>query len=1223
MTDLELFLSGENPTPKPIQKTLEQTNVEVEEVPINNLTKGKTDLELFLSGSQAEEVVGLDNIFKEYGRKLVKKDIVGDPRLMDTVYSSLEARYKPASTLGTAYRGVTALSGGDTGGGAFGPRDYRKMDKDEAFEIWQNYQRSFVGGQSITTANEVGYGLQSNDDVKNKLGAGYLLFDQMDNAFTGAGTWSETGDAIRDYAKAGFVDPTTILTLGLGKVFSLGASKASGYAARSLMIKGYQEFIKKGMSKTAARKAVANTIVKAAPYSAAEMALNVGVDVAYQSQLMNVDVQEEYSAAQSAFAAAGSMIVPSIAVGTNLAKAFRKSSYMENTWIAHKEFDKNLLTLSKKEAYNELRKRVDKKSIIDSVTDNFGRVKGNSKEFLNWDEAKIDAKTGMLARGEKETDIELIDSFYKRFFFGDSSANKKGYYESLKDAGFVVHKSMLEDNTVTGVWGQSIKDFMTDEAAEKIMKSFEKSTGDKLGIAYTAEALGQNFISRTSTAGSIMWTPSQLSRLENSGIINVNDAMKSFGVKSKGEDKKRTQFALSVYKRLLTSHLSTTGANIKGFGQLVSINTAADFATAATNYGQGKFFSLIGDVDNAVKYNNRAWGSLVGAVRRGASAFSPELEFNYAKLILEQSPETITKLFRDVAGDGGVNDALKHFDLEGSKVAKGIDSVTRGAQTYTMVRMQDELTKTWSFGNNVNQAIMREYGELPETFFARSDAALEMATDKFKINVLEKATFRTLRETASVNWSTLPANNFLRSAATYIEKFTNKNLIGGFLVPFGSFLNTTLATAADLSGVNSMRYGLSELGRQTGKGYKKLRGTDKENILSEIKELDFVTQEGAEIFGKQVAGWTAISLAFVGFKPDDPNSERQKIKTGMSWNQIRRDDGSIADVAYDWPYSTIRLTGRILAHAQGESNNLKDFSWSEIPEDLLKELGNQLGGQAIRDLTDFEKSLSEYGQAIIEAASDSSKEGKVLNLTNKILGPPLSKVVQGASRPIDPINQFYGMLTDSNMLPDLKQGSANYNKSLKYVNHIFSKLSNVSEMQRKATPTKGTDRYTDQGKQILGVRSLPENSLFQYMLNSAGKAEWRAISFKGPAVIKNHMNALIAPALEEQSRKLLEQNPDFLERNTEQKEEIIKRIVQEAKKSVDKTMKLSELPRSLQMVRTLSQNKDKVQKVMDYLEIDGKLEDLLEEENGFEMLTKIDSLVKNYDQIFTGSLNLD
>ena len=59
------------------------------------------------------------------------------------------------------------------------------------------------------------------------------------------------------------------------------------------------------------------------------------------------------------------------------------------------------------------------------------------------------------------------------------------------------------------------------------------------------------------------------------------------------------------------------------------------------------------------------------------------------------------------------------------------------------------------------------------------------------------------------------------------------------------------------------------------------------------------------------------------------------------------------------------------------------------------------------------------------------------------------------------------------------------------------------------------------------------------------------------------------------------------------------------------------------MVRTLSQNKDKVQKVMNYLEIDGELEDLLEEEDGFEILIKIDNLVKNYDQIFIGTLNLD
>ena len=38
--------------------------------------------------------------------------------------------------------------------------------------MWQNYQRSFAGGQTVTTANEVVYGMNANEDVKSKLGAG-------------------------------------------------------------------------------------------------------------------------------------------------------------------------------------------------------------------------------------------------------------------------------------------------------------------------------------------------------------------------------------------------------------------------------------------------------------------------------------------------------------------------------------------------------------------------------------------------------------------------------------------------------------------------------------------------------------------------------------------------------------------------------------------------------------------------------------------------------------------------------------------------------------------------------------------------------------------------------------------------------------------------------------------------------------------------------------------
>ena len=157
-----------------------------------------------------------------------------------------------------------------------------------------------------------------------------------------------------------------------------------------------------------------------------------------------------------------------------------------------------------------------------------------------------------------------------------------------------------------------------------------------------------------------------------------------------------------------------------------------------------------GDADSAAKYYNRAYGSALGAVRRGVSVLSPELEYEYAEKDSKPKPKTKEKLFRDISGDSGVNQALETFNLDpNNKVAATMDSVTKGVQTATMVRLQDEITKTWSFGSNVNQAIMREYGVTPEKFFSRSDVAIEMASERFQTNVLEKATYRTLRETAS------------------------------------------------------------------------------------------------------------------------------------------------------------------------------------------------------------------------------------------------------------------------------------------------------------------------------------------------------------------------------------------------------------------------------------------------------------------------------------------
>tara|TARA_R110000796_G_C14566250_1_gene435352 strand:- start:55 stop:3861 length:3807 start_codon:yes stop_codon:yes gene_type:complete len=1255
----QLDLDQENPNQIPTIETVtnpvtnlpsKPTSVDLNSTPVeSNIDRIIRENQL---GSQVNttnnKVVDLESSFSKYQDSLTKEDILADNNLMEVVYSSLEARRKPSKIMGNiAYKGATTITGGDTGGeGVFGPRDYRKMKKEKAFEIWQNYQRSFAGGQTVTTANEIAYGMSSDEDIQRRLGAGYYLFDKMDNAFTGEGSWAEMGDAVWDYTKAGVYDPATILSFGIGKFLSFGATKASSAAARSVLIKGYQQYVKNGMTKTAARQAVAKVVAKSAPITAADAMINMGADVAYQSQLIDAGAQEEYSKAQTAFSAAGAMFIPAAYAGSAMFSTLRKSGKMDWAFAGYKQLDDDVFKLGKEEAKKLLDARVDKTGISKKTIANFS---SGNKDLLNWEDAKIVAKEGLTKRNEKVTDIVLTDAFYKRFFFGDPENKQKGFWEALKDGGFVVHKTMLEDNTRTGVYGQAIKDYLSDEAAEKSMKAFEKASGEKLGIEYSSKALSDHFINRTSTAGSILWTPSQLSRLDsfnNSGLLdtvgkkisdvgemigkdggnlglNAKEALEAFG-STKGVDDgpKAGSFGLSIYKRLITSHLSTSGANLKGFGQLVSLNTAADFFTGAANLSQAGFQKVFkGDSKKAAMYYNRAWGSYAGAIRRGASVLSPDLEYDYAVKILEEFPETANKLFRDIAGDGGVNDSLKHFNMDAKgrldskgklinpkatldpkgakyRVAKTVDAVTKGAQTISLVRLQDEVTKTWAFGNNVNQAIMREYGVSPEKFFARRDVTLEMVTDKFKTNVLEKATFRTLRETASVNWSTLPTNNAFRSAATWIEYATNKTPIG-LLVPFGSFLNTTIATMADLSGLNAIRFGI----------YNKMLK----------KELDFVTQEGAESFGKVAAGWTAIGVGLYG-----ANGAYSRIKEGLAYNQDRNNDGSIEDRTFDWPYSTIRLTSQIVAHATLDD---KGFKWEEVPADLLRELRMQLGGQSLRDLTDFEKSLAEYGNNIAAASQgNESAIELVSNLTGAIVIPAFSKVVAGASRPLDPINQVYGLLTDANMNPDMRQGPEKWNKGLRYINNLFDGLAGMSsELPTKATPTRGTSKNIDAGKQLLGVRGgQGEPNGIESMLNSAGMSSWRSINFQTEPEVRNYMNKLIAPFLDTAARKALANNPNFYTLSLEKKELIIKAVIKEAKGNVTAIMKDSPIPRSLELVRVIaSGNKSQLKKVMNVLGIKGTLSEILEGENPLETLNQIKILMESYEDIWHGDLELD
>ena len=667
--DITDFLNQKNSTETNIS-TIEPTPYEMKVVPYH------MEQPVVVPSLNEDSYIDLEKIFaQDYeNKRLTKEQILADNRFMDIIRTNLEARYTPGGLLTKARRGVVGLAGGDFGG-IYG-RDYMNMDAERLFEIWQNYQRSFSAGQTVTVGNEIAYSMNASDDTKVKLGAGYKLFDQMTNAFTGDGSWAEMADATWDYAKAGVYDPATLLGFGLGKLFGFGATKTSAVAAKTLMKQAYLKAVKEGPTSQLAYKTIGNTVKQALPFAFIDTTIAVGVDALQQMQLMDVGVQDEFNPAQSAITAAGNMLViPTLVAMGATAKELRKGP-LKNTFLSYRQFDEDFLTLGTSKAEQLLKERVKKSTIIDYVDENFGLIKGDSKNFLEWKVLRDNAKKRVKARGEQYDSNEITNAFFQYFWLGSPDQKTKGFFQALEDSGFVVHPAMIKKyGSRTAVYANAIMEYLDTKQVREIVKKFEKDTGRKLmftdikiekriidgvetnvnvsypvsGDKITAKSMGYHFAKSVSEAGEALWLPSELSRLERRGV-NIKDAIEMIaGQTKKGEgptSKEMRQFGLSVYKRLLTSHLSTTGANIKGFVALVNLNTMADFMTGAINLAQsGVYYGML-DAKKGEEFYNNAYGSVFGALRRGFDVISPDISINYADKILELDPKIKSRLFR-------------------------------------------------------------------------------------------------------------------------------------------------------------------------------------------------------------------------------------------------------------------------------------------------------------------------------------------------------------------------------------------------------------------------------------------------------------------------------------------------------------------------------------------------------------------------------------------------
>lgn len=1142
----------------------------------------------------ADYVKATDDLIKSYGRPLVKEDFLKDPKLMTAVRSDLALRSNNGGFVNATADAAISVAGG------VAVNSVDKLNDNDAFELWQNVHRSFAGGQTVTTLSEAKLVSMGDDNTKARMGAGYQLFDNMDNAFTGNGTWGESFDALADYTSAAIWDPTTVIGMGVGRLYTRGGAKAASQgiklATKTAMETVMKRELAKGVTLQAAKataKAAAQSVAKqgfmkigmkkAAVMATPDILANTGLDALYQRVQIGTGQQDQFSYSESALSAAGAVALPMAAsmakVGINAIDAVAKGTKFEGTFSKFKVLKNNLAGKSPAQITAAVQQRVNLNAVDQSLRSTFDDFNKNMLNYLPWEDAKIQA--GVITRGNN-IPISADDTtnlFWHTFLAGDKKGQAKGFVESLNDAGFVMIDRDPTDKATNWI-GDAIS-WMPDTLASKIVTDFETKMGVKLDTGYTGTELSAAFKKRASGAGSILADSSYASRmLRNASVKKPGMARMLKGLTSQDLDQHPPEtlgYIQSVWKRLMTSAPSTVALNVKGWSASVLLNSYSDAVNGALYGVRAIGKGLVGDIAGAKEMTKQGRGTILGLVKRGYSLVNYNDTLDMAENFYQFNPEVHKLLFKNIGDTDAVGSLLKRYNLSETNTAlRGLEKSVEGMQQITGTILQDEVTKNLSFVTNLEQNILKEYGMSYNDFLDHygKDAYLEMQSERFVTKATAPALDRTLRETYSKSWSDKVGKAPMLKVAKAIESVSSHSY-GGFVIPFGRFFNTSTAFLGDATGVNAMRYAMKKFG-----GY----------------QVDLAQEDGQELLAKGIAGWSVFAYF--------AEKGKEKIENGLAWNQERDENtGEIRDVTYDSPESYYHLIGQVLGHKL-----LKD---GEVPADLKTEAFSALVGQTFRSGQDSIKLFSDLIQAGL-----SGEPGDMANTTLDIMLASTTNIISGVTRTLDPVNQAAMVVSGDYSTPDRRQGYRFLNESLRYVDKLPTLLGIKDNREVRYSPTQGATS-SDVNKSF-GERTTPENSPINMMLNSIGSRDWQKIKWGGDPEVKNRLDQLIYPQLNTLAVAALEKDPKFFDKPLAYRQNKVNEIIVAAKKQAQTVLDVGVgKDEGLSLLKELSSipNQGNVKKALEYLGITEDPVDIVALDGGPEKLKTLIYLAKDWDKI--------
>ncbi len=1067
--------------------------------------------------------------------------------------------------------------------------DYRTIEDDtKLVNDFVDHMRWF-NANTLSTAGEVQFIRKGSEADKAAAADAYRLYDSLGNLFNRGETFSGKIDGIKDYIFAAAADPSNylgLLTGGVGKATTLGATTASKKLIKEAANRAYKEGIRKGANKKVIDKAVKAAqddvvakIGKGAARSkagklalqqaaintrteafrklgfsslkqfeasrlkkgkAAELAATFGADatvaafqdIAIQDIYLDVNVDDSVDSINKKQVLLSTMLGGAMApafslAGTGIATTTRKIGKKTSLADAQRELSMQKFAT---------------KGVVDAAI-GFEASKVIRQGYKSWaDKVKAgDDEFGLAGDGIRGN-RDMPEGLIGEILLGPKG--ETGLVGMLRKKGITVNKDTFISDFLTDV----IR-VMPEREFLELSKDFERGGGIPLGEVATAKIKLSNVIaSYASGLGRELSVFAQAKNKLNAGVVMGNDIINQSlerkeirdaledGIPgyflSKEKQPKKLMYFQNVWRRALVSSVPTTAANIFGWSQYYLGSTVADMLNGGAFYAYG----AISGNKEAQRIGSVYWKIQGDKFRNLADPFTTHDA--YMKFLEEN--KDIRNLLHETVGGTGVEISPNKFDMnQDSKVYKTVEGFVDAASRLTGVRAQDTFTKSQMFMTELDKQLrIKNSVSLAEVMRTNNLNAIDE-------DVLGMAVDSTMRSVFSKDYTTKEQMPAIRSAAKFVESISNLPVLGSVL-PFGRFFNNTIATV--------WQVGPAGLIAPTA---AIMRG-----------KADIATSEA---FSRAAVGTTGLILA--------ARMDQERQDRGLESTQLDVGGGTTIDTKNAFPMSEFLAMGRLFNQLArqgkfggvGEADpSMKDQlpyfakATPEALEDALVQVGV---GQFAKDIQ-FGNDMYRILDMMFDETNGEAGAAELQRRAGSFLA--------GFTRPFQTVDRAVGFIRDTDVHKDKRQkaiinekgemelvkrsgGEVFSLEATRYLDNIldiFRDTNAENDFNQLRVATREGELYDPNPlTSIFGVRVVPSKTAAEKVYTMAGLRGFKANKRSQVAMYDRLFNETLSPLLERKARALLADKNFIKGTNTYRRQEV-NRILKETRAAVNEALPL-------------------------------------------------------------------